>query len=120
MKKINPIKKFPSKPTYRQKGVSGYQFSLKNKNIEIYFVNVSKGHDSYLISKKITHIYYILEGQGFFDIAGKIYKVKTGNIIEAEPNIEYTYSGKMKMLLIMNPPYFKGNDKKTKKNLLAT
>lgn len=119
MKKISPLKKFLSKPTYKQKGVAGYQFSLRNKNLEVYFVDVSKGHDSYLISKKITHMYYILEGQGFFDIGGKIYKVKKGNFIEAEPNVEYTYSGKIKMLLIMNPPYFKGNDIKTKINPLV-
>lgn len=116
MENVSPLKKFSSKPTYKQKGVSGYQFQIKNKNVEIYFTDVSKGHDSYLISKKITHTYYILEGRGAFDVAGKIYKVKKGNLIETEPGVEYTYSGKMKMLLIMNPPYFKGNDIKTKKN----
>jgi mannose-6-phosphate isomerase-like protein (cupin superfamily) len=116
MLKTNPIKKFSPKPTYKQKGVAGYKFSLKNKIIEVYFVNVLKGHDNYLISKKITHTYYILQGQGTFDINGKIYKVKTGNLIETEPKVEYTYSGKMKMLLIMTPPFFKGNDIKTRSN----
>lgn len=84
--------------------------------MEVYFVDVSKGHDHYLISKKITHTYYILQGQGTFDIDGKVYKVKTGNLIEALPKVEYTYSGKMKMLLIMTSPFLKGDSIKTKSN----
>lgn len=109
-------RKLSGKPSYSQKGLSGYKFSLENPNVEIYFVDVKQGHDTYLISKKCSHIYYVLEGKGFFDIENKKHQVKSGMLIEVSPNIEYTYSGKMKLLLIMNPPWFKGNDKITKKN----
>jgi mannose-6-phosphate isomerase-like protein (cupin superfamily) len=57
-----------------------------------------------------------LDGRGFFVIKNKKYAVKTGMLIEVPSKTEYTYSGRMKLLLIMNPPWFKGNDKLTKRN----
>jgi len=71
---------------------------------------------SILISKKITHIYFILEGEGFFDINGEKKEVKKGMLVEVPPNVEYVYSGKMKLLLITNPPWFEGNEEFTKDN----
>lgn len=110
------IRKLKDKPSFSQKGLDGYRFPLGNKEVEVYLVDIKQGHNTYFISKKITHIYYILGGEGFFDIGGKKIQVKSGMLIEAPPNIEYTYSGKMKVLLIMNPPWFKGNEEITKKN----
>jgi len=110
------VRKLKDNPSFSQKGLDGYRFPLSNKEIEIYFVDVKKGHDTYIISKKITHIYYVLEGEGFFDIGGGKTQVKPGMLIEVPPNIEYSYSGKMKVLLIMSPPWFKGNEEITKKN----
>ena len=111
----NYIKK-SSKPTFVQKGLKGYIYPLLNKKLEIYFVDVKTGHDTHIISKKITHIYYTLEGKGNFDINGVKRKIKTGDLIEILPHVEYAYSGKMKLLLIMNPPWFKENEIITKKN----
>jgi mannose-6-phosphate isomerase-like protein (cupin superfamily) len=113
---VNFIRKKSDKPTFSQKGLDGFQFPLENKNVEVYFVDVKKGHDTFIISKKITHIYYILEGEGFFTINGERIDVKEGSVVEVPPDIEYTYSGSMKLLLIMNPPWFEGNEEVTKKN----
>jgi mannose-6-phosphate isomerase-like protein (cupin superfamily) len=110
------IKKIPEKPTFSQKGLKGYRYDIENKEVEVYLVNVTEGHDKYLISKKITHCYYVLQGKGFFDIEEKKHFVKAGMLIEVPPNIEYVYSGKMKLLLIMNPPWFEGNEKITRNN----
>ncbi|MFH1978117.1 MAG: hypothetical protein ABIJ92_02225 [Candidatus Aenigmatarchaeota archaeon] len=115
---VDFIRKKSEKPTFSQKGLDGYQFLLENKNVEVYFVDVKMGHDNYIISKKITHIYFVIEGEGFFDISGTKFDVKLGDFIEVPPNKEYCYSGKMKLLLIMNPPWFEGNEEITKKNLL--
>ena len=84
--------------------------------MEVYFVDVKQGHDTYFISKKCTHTYYVIEGEGFFDIDGSRHEAKGGMLFEVPPNVEYTYSGKMKLLLIMNPPWFRGNEEITKKN----
>ena len=110
------LKEKSEKPTFAQNGLKGYQYLLDNKELEIYFVDVTKGHDQFLISKKITHIYFILKGEGFFDINGEKKEVKEGMLIEVPPNIEYVYSGKMKLLLVMNPPWFEGNEEFTKNN----
>ncbi len=110
------IKKIPERPSFSQKGLDGFKFPLSCKDIEIYFVDVKEGHDNYIISKKITHIYYVLEGSGFFEIEGIRHDARQGTLIEVPPNVEYTYSGRMKLLLVMSPPWFKDNEIITKKN----
>lgn len=106
----------PEKPTFEQKGLSGFQFPTKNKDVEVYFVDVEKGHDKFIISKKITHMYYILEGTGFFIINNKQYDITPGMLVEVPPDVEFCFSGKMKLLLIMNPPFFPENEEIIKKN----
>lgn len=106
----------PSAPTFEQKGLKGFAYPLKNKDLEVYYVDVIKGHDNYIISKKCSHIYFILEGEGTFDINNKLTKVAKNSLIEVQPNIEYAYSGNMKLLLIMNPPWFEGHEIVTKTN----
>jgi len=110
------VSKIPSKPNFSQKGLAGYHFKIKNRDVEVYFVDVTQGHEAYFISKKCTHIYYVIEGEGSFDINGAKHEVKPGMLVEVPPNVEYTYSGKMKLLLVMNPPWFKGNEEITRKN----
>ena len=108
--------KIPEKPSFQQKGLKGYAYPLANKELEIYYVDVSQGHDTYIISKKCFHIYYILEGEGVFEIKNETKRVSKDSLVEVPPNTEYTYSGKMKLLLIMNPPWCEGNETITKKN----
>lgn len=110
------IKKLPAKSSFSPKGFKGYKYSLRNRNIEVSIIDSTKGHDTFVISKKCTHIYYILKGSGHFEIADRKYKAKAGDLVEVPPKIEYTYSGKMKIILIMNPPWFAGNEKITKHN----
>ena len=103
-------------PAFSQKGLKGYAYPLKNKNVEIYYVDVTQGHDNYIISKICTHIYYVLEGEGVFELDGKKTNMKKGELIEIPPNVEYAYSGNMRLLLIMNPPWFEGNEEIIRKN----
>jgi mannose-6-phosphate isomerase-like protein (cupin superfamily) len=107
----------PSSPSFTLKGLKGYQFEpLRNQELDIYFVDVEKGHDTFIISKKITRIYYILEGKGYFTIENQRYDVEPGMLVEVPPNVEYSYSGTMKLILISNPRWFRGNEEETKKN----
>lgn len=109
-------KSLPIEPTFSQKGLDGFRFPLDDRDFEVYLVEVKQGHDNYIISKKITHVYYILGGEGSFDVGGEKYDVKEGSFIEVPPNVEYAYSGKMKLLLIMKPPWFEGNEEVTRPN----
>ncbi len=107
----------PTSASFVLKGLKGYQFEpVKNQELDIYFLDVEKGHDTFIRSKKITRIYYVLEGKGYFSIENERYDVGPGMLVEVTPNLEYSYSGTMKLLLISNPRWFSGNEEVTKKN----
>lgn len=107
----------PSSVSFTGKGLLGYTFGpLNQKDLEIYYIEVEKGHDFFMISRKITRTYYILSGSGSFTIANAKYEVEAGMLVEVPPRVEYCYSGKMKMVAISKPRWFAGNDKATRWN----
>jgi quercetin dioxygenase-like cupin family protein len=108
--------KHSKKPVFSQKGLNGFGYKLANNKVEVYYVDVSQGHETYITSKKCFHIYYVLGGKGTFDLNNETIGVSEGDLIEVKPDIKYTYSGKMKLLLIMNPPWFEGNEEVHEKN----
>jgi SAM-dependent methyltransferase len=107
----------PSLPSFDGKGLFGYTFGpLQQKNLEIYYIEAEKGHDTFMVSKKITRVYYVLSGNGFFTIGDSRYDVCGGMLVEVPPKVEYSYSGKMKLICISKPRWFNGNDRHTKWN----
>ena len=107
----------PPIPSFDDKGLLGYTFGpLQQKDLEIYYIEVEKGHETFMVSKRITRVYYVLSGSGFFTIGGRRYDVKTGMLVEVPPKVEYSYSGKMKLIGISKPRWFSGNDRHTKWN----
>ena len=111
------VLRLPVAPSYEGKGLRGFQFGpLRNEDIDIHFVDVQTGHDTFLISKKITRLYYVVAGNGYFTIENQRYDVEPGLLVEVPPNVEYSYSGTMKLLLVGVPSWFRGNDQVTKDN----
>jgi chemotaxis methyl-accepting protein methylase/mannose-6-phosphate isomerase-like protein (cupin superfamily) len=107
----------PTSVSFTGKGLFGYTFGpLNQKDLEILYIDVEKGHDTFIVSKKITRVYYILDGKGYFIIGGHKYDVNAGMLVEVPPKVEYSYSGKMKLLTVSKPRWFSGNDKITKWN----
>jgi chemotaxis methyl-accepting protein methylase len=107
----------PSSASFTGKGLLGYTFGpLKQKDMEIYYVEVEKGHDVFMVSKKITRTYYVASGSGYFTIGGERYDVGVGMLVEVPPKIEYCYSGKMTLIALSRPRWFSGNDTFTKWN----
>lgn len=107
----------PAIPSFDDKGLFGYTFGpLQQKDLEIYYIEAEKGHDTFMVSKRITRTYYVLSGSGFFTIGGLRYDVGSGMLVEVPPMIEYSYSGKMKLIGICRPRWFSGNDTHTKWN----
>jgi chemotaxis methyl-accepting protein methylase len=107
----------PNLPSFEGKGLFGYTFGpLQQKDIEIYYIDVDGGHDTFMVSKRITRTYYVLSGNGYFTIGGRRYDTDTGMLVEVPPNVEYSYSGKMKLIGISKPRWFEGNDTHTKWN----
>ena len=101
----NYVKEFSNEPSFTRDGFDGYILDIKNENIVITYEKVYKGHDKYCTNTKITHIYYVLSGNGKFKIKNDIYEVKKGNIIEIPPTTKFIFAGEMELLLIMNPKF---------------
>ena len=111
------IYSLPTLPAFEGKGLFGYSFGpLKQADLDIYYIEVEKGHDTFIVSKKITRTYYILCGTGYFTIADRRYDVSPGMLVEVPPKVEYSYSGKMKLIAVSKPRWLIGNDTHTKWN----
>jgi mannose-6-phosphate isomerase-like protein (cupin superfamily) len=104
-------------PSFTGKGLIGYPFEgLRNRDLEFCYIQVEKGHDTFQISGRVIRTYYVLEGKGYFTIENQKCNVEPGVLVEVPPKVEYSYSGKMKLLLISRPRLFEGNDKSTRFN----
>ena len=117
MNAMHYIYSLPTSSSFDGMGLFGYTFGpLNQKDLEIYYIEVEKGHDTFMISKRITRTYYVLCGSGYFTIADRKYDVSPGMLVEVPPKVEYSYSGKMKLIAISIPRWFNGNDTHTKWN----
>lgn len=103
-------------PVFSDKGLKGYEFGPLGLDLEVHYVDVVKGHDTFQISKKIRRIYYVLSGSGYFTIADQRFDVSPGVLVEVPPKVEYSYSGSMQLILVSQPRWFRGNDTPTKWN----
>ena len=106
-----------SSPSFALEGVVGYEYrSLKDQDFAVHLLDVRTGHDTFMISKALTRLYYILEGKGVFTIDNQNYDVAPGLLVEVPPGVEYSYSGSMKILLVSHPRWFDGNERTTRMN----
>jgi mannose-6-phosphate isomerase-like protein (cupin superfamily) len=91
----------PRSVTFTGKGMFGYTLGpLKQKDLEISYIEAGKGHDTFIVSSKIARTYYVLSGSGYFTIDQQRYPVGTGVLVEVPPKVEYSYSGKMTLLCL--------------------
>lgn len=118
MKTMGYVYTLPSSPSFDGKGLVGYNFPplLRQRDLEVYYIDVQKGHDTFMVSRKITRTYYILRGSGYFTIANRRYDVGPGMLVEVPPKIEYSYSGQMRLIGLSRPRWFYGNDRHTRWN----
>jgi len=100
----------PSVPTFIGKGMLGYTFGPLRQNIDFYYIEVKSGHDFFMKSRKITRIYYVLAGLGYFIINNHKYEVGPSSLVEIPPKVEYCYTGQMTLLAFATPRWFRGND----------
>lgn len=107
----------PKSTSFTGQGLHGYAFGpLSQQDLDIYYIESTKGHDTFMVSKKITRTYYVLTGSGYFTIEGQRYDVSPGILVEIPPKVEYCYSGKMALLAFARPRWFSRNDTHTKWN----
>lgn len=58
-----------------------------------------------LVQNACEFDYYILEGDGFFIFDGESQSVKPGDLVVIPPGTQYSFGGRLKMLLINTPPW---------------
>lgn len=111
------VHSLPASTAFKGRGLLGYTFGpLKQKDLDVYYVEVDGGHDTFMVSRRITRTYYILSGSGHFTIDSHKYDVGAGMLVEVPPKVEYSYSGKMKLIAFSRPGWSLGNDRHTKWN----
>jgi mannose-6-phosphate isomerase-like protein (cupin superfamily) len=107
----------PAAATFKGRRVLGYHFGpLAQKDLDVYYVEVDGGHDTFLVSKRITRTYYILSGAGWFTIDGRQYDVAPGMVVEVPPKVEFSYSGRMRFVAFCTPGWRFGSDWHTRWN----
>jgi CheR methyltransferase, SAM binding domain len=110
------IHSLPPIRSFDGKGLFGYTFGPLQRDVDVYYVEVTGGHDTFMVSRKITRIYYVIEGDGYFTIDNHKYNVSSGALVEVPPKVEYSYSGRMKLVVFARPRWFAGNDTHTRWN----
>ena len=105
MAQVPYLKQHTATPSFSQHGLAGFGFNLDCPQLELNFVRSEKGHDYFVVAKEITHVYYILSGEGEFEVNGQSFAVHPGEVVEIPPSLEFTYSGKMTLLLLLTPPF---------------
>ena len=75
--------------------------TLNHKDLEIYYDDTDKGHDTFILGREITRLYYILGGSGYFTIDNRTYDLSVGMLVEMPPKIEYSYSGSLTRSVIL-------------------
>jgi SAM-dependent methyltransferase len=111
------IYELPQSTSFTGTGLEGYSFGpLRQKDLDIYYIESQKGHDTFIVSKKVTRTYYVLSGSGYFTINSRRYDVYPGMLVEVPPKVEYSYSGKMTLVAFAKPRALRGNDTHTRWN----
>lgn len=99
------IFRLPENYSFEKVGIKGKTFPSKDITDKVQFsiIETEAGHQTKIIQKECVFAYYILEGAGEFEIDGEIEKCQKGDLAIIPAGTQFTYSGKLKMLLICSP-----------------
>lgn len=75
---------------------------ISNKEISICFVDISGERSTFCMLDKSTIFYYVIEGNGEFQINDDFISINKGDLIEILPKQKYSYKGNLKMLEIQS------------------
>ncbi len=107
----------PGSVSFQGKGFFGYSFGpMKQQDLEVLYVESEKGHDTFMVCRGVDRIYYVLAGTGSFTIDGREYSVQPGVLIDVPQKVEYSYSGRMTMLVFCRRRRFRRGDRWTRWN----
>ena len=98
----------PSEFSFEKVGIKGKIFPTAEtvSRTEFVLIQTEAGHETVIIEHECDFIYYILEGEGYFVIEKKKQLCSQGDLVVIPAGTEFTYKGKLKMLLNVTPPYW--------------
>lgn len=80
-------------------------------------VSTEEGHNQEFYDKESSFNYIILEGTGSFFLDDEEVVVSKGDMISISPKTRIYYKGKLKMVLVTNPPWKGENEVETRSNV---
>ncbi len=99
------IFKLPKEYTFQKEGIRGTNFESKGISDKAKFavIETETGHENKIREKECDFHYYVLEGEGNFEIDGKIEECGKGDLVVIPAGSIFRYTGKMKLFLITIP-----------------
>ncbi len=86
-------------------GHSGKFFGTSSKHTNHLIINCETHLSVWYTQTKVEFSYYILDGSGYFLVDNDKLEVDQGSLVVLPPGTKYTFSGKLKMLLINTQPW---------------
>lgn len=101
------VLKAPDNFSFEKEGIKGKIFDSSNLSNKARFVLIetNTGHKSKIREKESDFFYFILEGEGDFEIEGQVEKVQKGDLVLVPNGKVFKYKGNLKMLLVSSPPW---------------
>lgn len=105
--KLHVLKK-PEDYSFEKVGIKGKKFSVANITLKtgVCQIETENGHETTIIEHTCDFIYYILEGEGYFEIDGQKESCIEGDLVVIPAGSRFCYVGKLKMLLITTPAFY--------------
>ena len=102
------ILKKPSSYSFEKVGIKGKKFSVADitSKTGVCVIETENGHETTIIEHKCDFIYYILEGEGYFEINGQKENFIKDDLVVIPEGSKFTYKGTCKMLLITTPAFY--------------
>jgi mannose-6-phosphate isomerase-like protein (cupin superfamily) len=98
----------PPAASFEKVGITGFIFPTTDLTIKTEFVIIETetGHETSIVENECDFCYYVLSGSGFFIIDGEQEPCTEGDLVVIPAGSEFTYRGKLKMLLNVTPPFY--------------
>ncbi len=109
----------PITNSFEKVGVKGKTFDVKHlsNDIEVTLIETEKGHETKIREKECAFLYFILDGNGGFEIEDEKEECSKGDLVVIPKNTAFQYAGTMKMLLIASPWWYPEQEETLPNNL---
>ena len=101
------VLKEPGNFSFDKIGHKGKIFSMADltKKMQFVLIEVKDKLGIVIRQRNCDFCYYIVEGSGYFEINGTRETCAKGNLVVIPAGNQFTFGGKMKMLLDCTPPW---------------